>query len=594
MLRALNDSFSLLVDEGVAADSGRVTESSSFIVCQTPKESKSTVFRDLQLIYDFVQITLHLSIGQLVTDDDLSGSVDVIHFRSLQRLEVQKVPIKRVTGLRKLRSQLKEVICNRCLESVQDLILRCGGDNTTGHFWSQLTSANFANNSLQIIDNSLELTPLLQTLNLSHNQLTESSLTALRCLPNLKYLDLSYNRLTSVPILHQDASSRLQEMNLKNNFIESLTEVANLSALAVLDLSGNYIIDQLTLAPLSALASLRYLNLLHNPFAYHPKHRKIAITYLHSNTSTVKFLLNQQPLTKQEKKSTGAVTSYHLLGRSESRNISMNSSVSSLMDTLDIVKSDRIVDSTKKRLRIREITPAESLHVEEEEKEALHKREKNPELSSSFTNRSLAHLETKKQIEELREKHGESWLNTEGSNIVTEVFPAANKDDVIFRKLLMDELQDSGELTLDNFDDQSTPYSSSFGTAGNQSKILNDPSTPLNQTFYETVKEPDLDEFYSARMQDSFHQSDPEENEVEYEVQKLVDVKGEQGTKHWLVISDVSIREKDFETKKYEKWNVEIRFYLKQFCLFQHHKSVGNGNFRQLRASQIQRDLHRV
>lgn len=50
----------------------------------------------------------------------------------------------------------------------------------------------------------------------------------------------------------------------------------------------------IALVPLSALASLRTLNLLGNPLAFDRRHRAATIPYLHSNTSTVKVSLPYQ------------------------------------------------------------------------------------------------------------------------------------------------------------------------------------------------------------------------------------------------------------------------------------------------------------
>lgn len=285
MLRALNDSFSLIVREGSVTPPGQ--KSRDFIVT-AGTESRSPVFFDLQLIYDFVQILSHLHINQLVTDQSVEGTVDLINFRNLQKLEIQKLPVQKLVSLRRLRNQLSELSCQQCLKHSQDILLFCGGDRAGEQVWTELRVINFSYNGLEQIDDSFRWTPWVHTLNLSHNCLTTASLLPLKCLPNLKSLDLSYNKLEAIPELSSEASRKLRSLKLQANSIHSISELAGFDGLTDLDLSSNCLLFDETLAPLSALASLRVLSLLRNPLAFTPRHRMVAINCLHSNTSTVK------------------------------------------------------------------------------------------------------------------------------------------------------------------------------------------------------------------------------------------------------------------------------------------------------------------
>lgn len=285
MLRALNDSFSLIVKEGSATPPGE--RSRDFIVT-TATDARSPVFLDLQLIYDFVQVLTHLHINQLVTDDQVEQAVDLINFRSLQKLDIQKLPVHKLTSLRRLRSQLRELSCQQCLKQCQDVLLLCGGDRSAEQVWTELRTINFSYNALNQIDDSVRWTPWVHTLNLSHNCLTSASLVPLQCLPNLKSLDLSFNKLETIPELCVDASRKLQTLKLHSNSIRAIAEVVEFEALAELDLSSNYLLHDDSLTPLGSLASLRFLNLLRNPLAFTPRHRQTVISCLHSNTSTVK------------------------------------------------------------------------------------------------------------------------------------------------------------------------------------------------------------------------------------------------------------------------------------------------------------------
>lgn len=286
MLRALNDSFSLIVNPRDSTTPPG--ERSRDFIVTAGSEARSSVFLDLQLIYDFVQILVHVHITHLVTDDDLEAYVDLVNFRHLTRLEVQKLPVYKLQGLRRLRNQLRELSCQQCLRSCQEVLLLCGGDRTGESVWTELRTINFSYNGLEQIDDSLRFTPWVHTLNLSHNRLCAASLVPLKCLPNLKSLDLSYNRLTTIPALAADASRKLLTLKLRGNSIDNISEVTNFESLADLDLSSNCLLFDVALVPLCALASLRILNLAGNPLAFNPLHRIAVTNCLHSNTSTVK------------------------------------------------------------------------------------------------------------------------------------------------------------------------------------------------------------------------------------------------------------------------------------------------------------------
>lgn len=303
-MRALNDAFSLIVDKN------ETLPPQSFQVVK-PHNAKSDVFRDIQFIYDFVQKTIILSLNQFINDDPYEFEVDISKFRSLRKLEIQKIPINQIIGIQQMRSQLNEIVCIRSISHVKDVITACGGDNSNGFTWNELKAANFSYNMLHHIDSSLEFTPWLENLNLSHNQIV--SVSAIKWLPNLRVLNLSYNRLNHIPSFHVDAVRKIHIFHISNNFIEDLSGISRLLCLSELDASGNCIVDHTALLPVSTLASLCFLNLKDNPLACHPKHRQATARYLNKNTSTSKFVLDDEPLSKYEKTLTGNYDSYHAI-----------------------------------------------------------------------------------------------------------------------------------------------------------------------------------------------------------------------------------------------------------------------------------------
>lgn len=283
MLQALNDSFGLIID------TNEICQPLTFQVVK-PNNLKSDVYRDLQFIYDFVQKAEAVCIRHLLNDEPYVDFVDITKFRNLKRLEIIRIDIHKVLGIQQMRAHLIEIICNKSVEEITDIITHCGGDNSNGFIWNELKCANFSYNSLKHIDSSLEFAPYLQMLNLSHNQLV--SVEAVKWLPNLKVLDISYNRLTHIPRFNLEAPRRLQILRLSNNYIEDVHGVNRLDALTNLDLTGNNLLDHSCLLPLSTLIALSNLCLDGNPLACHPKHREATASYLHKNTQSVKVLYN--------------------------------------------------------------------------------------------------------------------------------------------------------------------------------------------------------------------------------------------------------------------------------------------------------------
>ena len=79
----------------------------------------------------------------------------------------------------------------------------------------------------------------LESLNLSHNNLSGALQAEVRNLQNLKNLDLSSNSFTGVPA-EIGQLGKLEVLNLSNNKLTGLPyELGNLSHLRILNLSGN-------------------------------------------------------------------------------------------------------------------------------------------------------------------------------------------------------------------------------------------------------------------------------------------------------------------------------------------------------------------
>lgn len=274
----MNDSFIFIVDDI------EILPVCGFQVTKSNNSKHTNVFRELQFIHDFVQKTIVLCLNNFL-DEDLFYGLDISKFRNLRTLEIQKVSIKQIEGIQQLRAQLREIICIRCLTSTRELISDCGGDNSNGFIWNELKRLDLSYNAMEKVD-SFEFTPYVQCLNLSHNQI--NNVSAIKWLPNLKILNLSFNQLTHIPKFNTETYRRLQVLIINDNFIEDVSGLDRMVALAELDLGGNCMLDHSMLLPLSTLSALCYLNLLGNPLSCHPKHRVATSRYLNKNAASMK------------------------------------------------------------------------------------------------------------------------------------------------------------------------------------------------------------------------------------------------------------------------------------------------------------------
>lgn len=456
-----------------------------------PINAKSSVFPDLQLLHDFVQKTTLLKLNYFPTDHYFEGAIDICKFRALRRLEVHKINICQVVGIQALRAQLQHLICIKSISNVEDIITHCGGDNSNGFVWNELQSADFSYNNLRAVDTALEFAQHLQYLNLRHNKLT--SVRAIKWLPHLKTLDLSYNCLTHLPQFHVEACKRLQMLNISNNYVEELLDMTKLDALTTMDLSDNCLLEHTQLLPLSVLMTLTTLNLQGNPLACHPKHRLATAQYLHKNTATVKFVLDFEPLSKAEKALTGSqqlrfvgtmshrlVSSYVSINSSRA---SINTPASSVGSQLSL--SVRGKDSSseaeqapadlqisKKRTK-KQRTVEIAEHGEETAIEAI-TTVAAPEANSLLQERPQettdgSHLETKKQIETLRLKYGNEWLQSGNAELM----------------LGIDTPQPSEQarhVARQQFNEFLGEFSSAAQQTESEPELLNISSTPTNNS----------------------------------------------------------------------------------------------------------------
>lgn len=186
----------------------RESMSSSFSVFNSSTNVNVEIFRDIQFLHDFVQITGSLKLVQNYFVPSPNNLLEIDKFQNLKLLELCKVRCCNVQGIRSLRGQLQYLSCIRSISELNEILEKCGADNAPGHVWNDLKEIVFSHNSLESLDTSFEFTPWLHTLDLSHNELQD--IRPLNCLYNLKNLNLGYNKLTTIPTFNGQICSRLQ------------------------------------------------------------------------------------------------------------------------------------------------------------------------------------------------------------------------------------------------------------------------------------------------------------------------------------------------------------------------------------------------
>ncbi|KAF4083613.1 hypothetical protein AMELA_G00144120 [Ameiurus melas] len=231
----------------------------------------TTSLLQVQFLFDMLQKTISLKLVH-PPGPRLESIVKIFPFKSLRHLELKRIPSHCLEGLRSVYFQLEVFICSKSLNTLEELLLLCGGDLSTALPWLELHTLNFSYNSISSLDESLSLLNVLKTLDLSHNKIQECA-EFLKPLCELEHLNLAYNNLQRVPELGLNTSAGLVTLVLRHNELESINGVEHLSSLRCLDLSYNLLMEHTQLAPLSLLHNLNMLNLEGNPLYFQKTHR---------------------------------------------------------------------------------------------------------------------------------------------------------------------------------------------------------------------------------------------------------------------------------------------------------------------------------
>ncbi|KAH9763358.1 outer arm dynein light chain 1 protein [Citrus sinensis] len=172
-------------------------------------------------------------------------------------------------GLLELRHTLEKIICHNSTNALRHVFASRIVEIKDSPQWNRLSFVSCSCNRLVIMDESLQLLPAVETLDLSRNKFAK--VDNLRKCVNLKHLDLGFNNLRSIaafsevwthsPILCpccgiMQVSCHIVKLVLRNNALTTLRGIENLKSLEGLDISYNIIS---TFSELEFLASLPYL-----------------------------------------------------------------------------------------------------------------------------------------------------------------------------------------------------------------------------------------------------------------------------------------------------------------------------------------------
>ncbi|RDX91350.1 Serine/threonine-protein kinase 11-interacting protein, partial [Mucuna pruriens] len=165
-------------------------------------------------------------------------------------------------GLLELRHTLEKIICHNSTNALRHVFASRITEVKNSPQWNRLSFVSCACNGLVLMDESLQLLPAVETLDLSRNKFAK--VDNLHKCTKLKHLDLGFNHLTTFAPFSQ-VSCHIVKLVLRNNALTTLRGIENLKSLEGLDVSYNIISNFSELEFLAGLSYLQSLWLEGNP-----------------------------------------------------------------------------------------------------------------------------------------------------------------------------------------------------------------------------------------------------------------------------------------------------------------------------------------
>ncbi|KAL3512164.1 hypothetical protein ACH5RR_024881 [Cinchona calisaya] len=179
-------------------------------------------------------------------------------------------------GLLELRHTLEKLICHNSTDALRHVFASRIAEIKNSPQWNRLSFVSCAYNGLLLMDESLQLLPAVDTLDLSRNKFAK--VDNLRKCTKLKHLDLGFNHLRSIASL-SEVSCQIVKLVLRNNALTTLRGIQNLKSLEGLDVSYNMVSKFSEIEILSDLPSLESLLLEGNPLCFARWYRAQVFSY---------------------------------------------------------------------------------------------------------------------------------------------------------------------------------------------------------------------------------------------------------------------------------------------------------------------------
>ncbi|CAA7051307.1 unnamed protein product [Microthlaspi erraticum] len=205
--------------------------------------------------------------------------LSLLPFARLKVLELRGCDLSTSSakGLLELRHTLEKLICHNSTDALRHVFASRIAEIKDSPQWNKLAFVSCACNRLLLMDESLQLLPAVESLDLSRNKFAK--VDNLRRCSKLKHLDLGFNQLRKISHL-SEVTSHLVKLVLRNNALTTLRGIENLKSLEGLDVSFNIISNFSELEFLGSLSFLTDLWLEGNPFCCARWYRAHVLSYV--------------------------------------------------------------------------------------------------------------------------------------------------------------------------------------------------------------------------------------------------------------------------------------------------------------------------